>query len=143
MSSAYVMRLHQGQAPVQAVPWKDQPSKPSLPHIMSSLPSSPTRGPDAHRDCFSQHASPSSSHIFTTSKAGTSLASSQTKQKSRGCFSAHTVVLHTRYTGGAGMQKVRRCPATPHHSTAWHPARPSLSTQPPKSAASVPWAHPG
>lgn len=30
----------------------------------------------------------------------TSLASTQTQQKSRGCFRAHVVVLHTRYTAG-------------------------------------------
>lgn len=33
---------------------------------------------------------------FPTNRASTSLASTQTQQKSRGCFSTHVAVLHTK-----------------------------------------------
>lgn len=107
-SPAYMMRIKQGQTPGQSVSWKATMAQPSRhPHPRPTCPPSP-RGPDAQRDCFSQHSSPSSSHhIFTTSKAGTSLASTQTQQKSRGCFRAHRAVLHTKYTGRSGMGRVR------------------------------------
>lgn len=38
------------------------------------------------------------SHNIYHTNIGTSLASTQTQQKSRSCFSAHSVVSHTKYT---------------------------------------------
>lgn len=169
MSSAYVMIKETGSCAVNIMAGN---TRPDFYHPCSS-PScllSP-RGPEAHKNCFSQHSSPSqnSSHnIFTTSKAGTSLASTQTQQKSRGCFRAHRAGLHTKYTGRSGMGRVSRCRCTdrpspksfpgpglpkPHHHTTRHPAGGSLNAQPPKQATGLPpvpgqshgrsWAYPG